>query len=101
VYQNINTLNARFWATPALWVQGGIGNANAGYEWDGIFVDREDRSEAASGVMFGVGYELLVKRHFALDVQFRYGTGFYDSEIGDDYVVKGHNVWIGAGFTWF
>lgn len=101
VYQNINTIAARWWVTPALWLQGGVGNANAGYEWDGIFVNVEDRTEKTAGVMFGFGYEFHVKPHFAIDVSFRYGTGFYDTTVGNDYVIEGHSAQLGVGFNWF
>lgn len=101
VFQNINTLGVRYWVNPQLWVQGGLGNANAGYEWDGIFVNVEDRTEKAGGVMFGVGYELHVKKGFAIDINFRYGTGFYDEVVGDDYVIEGHSAQLGVGFNWF
>lgn len=101
VYQNINTLAARYWFTPRFWAAGGIGNANAGYQWDGIFVDREDRTEKTGGVMVGAGYELMIRDNFAIDLEFRYGTGFYDEQVGDDYVIEGHNVSIGAGFNWY
>ncbi len=101
VYQNINTLAARYWVTPALWVQGGLGNANVGYKWDGIFVNIEDETKSAPGVMFGVGYEFYVKPKFAIDVSLRYGTGFYDDEANLDYEVKAHSAQLNFGFSWY
>jgi len=101
VFQNINTLAARYWPMPNVWVQAGIGNANAGYYWDGIFVQVEDRTEKAPGVMFGVGYELSVRPKFSIDISFRYGTGLYEEDPVDGYVVKGHSAQFGVGFNWF
>jgi hypothetical protein len=51
--------------------------------------------------MVGIGYELGLRRDFAIDINFRYGTGFYDEVVGDDYVIKGHSAQLGVGFSWF
>lgn len=101
VYQEINTVAARWWLMPNLWLQAGLGNANAGYKWSGIFVNVEDRTENTAGVMVGAGYEFYVKPQFAIDVYVRYGTGFYDTTVGNDYVVKAHSAQLGVGFNWF
>jgi len=99
VYQNINTVAGQFWITPRLYLKAGVGNANAGYHWRGIFVDRQDRTESAPGVTVGAGYEILFSGHAAFDIQFRYGTGFYDTSIADEYVIEAHNVWLGIGLS--
>jgi hypothetical protein len=101
VYQNLATIGARAWLTPQLWVQGGLGAATAGYRWRGFFVDREDRTESKPGVTVAVGYELALKPNVVLDLQLRAGTGFYDEDPVDGYVVKGHSVGLGAGFAWY
>lgn len=101
VYQNINTVGARWWPTRKLWLQLGVGNANAGYRWAGVFANFEDRTEKAPGFMLGVGYELHAKPTFAIDIGFRYGTGSYDTKVGSDYVIEGHSSQLGVGFNWF
>lgn len=101
VYQNLATVAARAWVTPQLWVQGGLGAATAGYRWNGIFVDREDRTESSPGMMAAIGYELTIKPNVVLDLQLRGGTGFYDKDPVDGYVVKGHSVGFGAAFAWY
>jgi hypothetical protein len=101
VYQNLATIAARAWLTPQLWVQGGVGAATAGYRWRGFFVDREDRTESSPGITAAVGYELPIRPNMALDLQLRAGTGFYDKDPVDGYVVKGHSVALGAGLAWY
>lgn len=101
VYQHIATLGLTWWATPRLWVQGGLGYASAGYHWSGIFAEREDRTAFRPGFLVGIGYELHQTRHFTIDARLRYGTGTYGEHVGDDYVVRGHSIALGVGFSWY
>jgi hypothetical protein len=100
VYQNLATVAVRAWLTPKLWIQGGLGAATAGYRWRFI-VDREDRTESSPGITAAIGYELRLKSNLALDLQLRGGTGFYDKDPVDGYVVKGHGVGFGAAVSWY
>jgi len=97
----ITTAAAQYWVLPRLWIKGGLGIAQARWRWDGIFVDLEDETKVVPGMMLGAGYELLVKGSFALDVQLRYGTGFYSEEEDDTFEVKAHNVAVQVGFNWY
>ncbi len=101
VYQNIGTLGARLWATPRLWLQGGLGVATAGYRWSGLFADYEDKTASSPGVMVGAGFELMHRPTFALSLEARYGTGFYSQEVGDDYVIEGHSAGVGVTAEWY
>ncbi len=100
VYQNIGVIAARYWFTPALWAQGGLGSAQAGYKWSGV-VTLKDRTETVFGVMFAGGYEFYRRGHWVIDGQLRYGTGFYSGEEQDSYVVKAHSLSIGAALSWY
>jgi len=101
VYQVVNTLQAQYWITAAIWIKGGVGNATAGYKWRGIFVQRENRTEAAPGVMFGVGWELVAKGNRVLDLHLKYGTGFYNTEVAGEYVIEGQSVQVGATINFY
>jgi hypothetical protein len=101
VYQNLATAGARLWATPRLWLQGGLGVATAGYRWSGLFADYEDRTASSPGIMVGAGFEVMHTRAFALSVELRYGTGFYSQEVGDDYVIEGHSAGAGVTAEWY
>lgn len=95
----IATLGVQYWLLPRLWVKGGLGVAQAAWKYDGP-INLENQTEYVPAIMGAVGYEILVGRSFALDVQLRGGTGFYgDADNGTD--VQTSNVGIGAGFTWF
>jgi hypothetical protein len=100
ITHTIATGAVRYWVVPRLWLQGGLGGASAAYRWDGVFVNLEDRTETVPGVMIGAGYEVAASRTFAIDLQFRAGTGFYGEEDGRA-DLQAHNVWLGVGFTWF
>lgn len=90
VTHTIATVAAQFWLAPRIWVKGGLGGAQGSI----VLGDVELQSETVPAVMFGAGLELLTTRRFALDVELRAGTGFYD---GGDV----RNAGIGVGFTWF
>lgn len=94
IHQVIATAAAQYWLTPRLWIKGGVGNARAGYRWDGVLVDVRDQTENVPGVMIGAGYEIVLGRSFVMDVQVRYGTGNYED-------TKGHNAGVGLGFNWY
>lgn len=95
----IATLGVQYWLLPRLWVKGGVGVAQAAWEYDGL-INVEDQTKRVPAIMGAVGYELMVGKRFALDVQLRGGVGFYgDADDGTD--IEARNVGLGAGFTWF
>lgn len=94
--QTITTVGARYWLMPRLWVQGGLGGAHARATYDGPLVNITDRTDSVPGFMVGAGLEVLTGSSFALDLQLKAGTGFYDDDS-----TKGRNVWFGVGFTWY
>jgi len=67
--------SAQWWATPRLWVKGGLGSAHLSMR----FSD-ETRDELANGAagMVAVGYELVHRPRFAMDVQLKGGVGNYE-----------------------
>jgi hypothetical protein len=84
----------RWWAAPRFWLQGGVGFARAGWAYDAAIVTVRDETEAAPAVMVGAGYEIAASRRFTIDLTVRAGTGFYEE-------ARGHNLAVGAGFTWY
>jgi hypothetical protein len=94
--QTITTFGARYWLMPRLWIQAGFGGAHARASYDGPLINISDRTDSVPGLMAGVGFEVLTRRSFALDLQLKGGTGFYDDES-----TKGRNLWFGLGFTWY
>jgi len=94
--QVITTIGVQWFALPRLWLRAGVGEANARWRYDGLLIDVTDRTENVPAVMGAVGYELLVGQRFAMDLQLRGGTGFYD-----DQDAKASNVAVQVGFTWY
>lgn len=101
IYQNLATAGARVWATRRLWLQGGLGLATAGYRSEGFFDQPEELTAHRPGFMIGAGFEAIQRPVFALSLELRYGTGFYSQEIGDEHVVGGHSVGLGATAEWY
>ena len=84
------TIGLQYWALPRLWVRVGGGYARGEVTAGDITL----QSEQVPGVALGVGFEILTSRTFALDIQLRGGTGFYE----DGNISNGA---IGLGFSWF
>jgi uncharacterized membrane protein YtjA (UPF0391 family) len=91
----IVTAAFRYWIVPQLWVQGGVGLAEARWHYSRDIVDFESRSDQVPAIMGAVGLEVLSSRTFALDLELRGGTGFFE----DDTRVR--NVSLGVGVSWF
>lgn len=92
----IATIGPQFWVLPRLWIRGGLGYARASWTNEipitGDVVQGE--TENRPGVSFGLGLEVVSGPNFALDVQLRGGTGFYEN-------AEASNVGVGVGLTWF
>lgn len=96
VSQTISTIGAQLWLTPRLWIKGGLGIAHARFRFDGAFIDLESESETVPAGMLGVGYEVVHKPNFALDLSLRGGTGVYEDE-----QTRAHNVAVTLGLSWY
>lgn len=96
VSQTIVTGALQLWLGDRLWVKGGLGIAHARFEFDAGIVELRSRSESVPAGMLGVGFELLHKPQFALDVAFKAGTGIYEDD-----QTRAHNVAITVGANWF
>jgi tetratricopeptide (TPR) repeat protein len=101
VHQTLAVVAARYWVLPRLWLKGGVGVASAGYRWSAALLNFEDRTENKPGLMLAAGYELFERRGMAVDAQLRYGTGLYEKNVGDAYVVKAHSLMLGAALNWY
>lgn len=88
----INTLDLKYRPVPELTLQAGIGAAHATFHRS----NGDTRtSKTGFGVMAGASYELLHGPKWALSVDARFGSGFYDMD------VKASNVGVGLGLTFF
>lgn len=96
VSQTISTAAVQYWVLPRVWVKAGLGGAHARFSYNGPFVNVTDRSQTVPAAMIGAGIELLAKKSFAMDLQFKAGTGFYKD---DD--TKAHNASLTLGFNWY
>jgi hypothetical protein len=65
----------QYWPANIFWVKGGLGIAHVQISSNsqGLLDD-----ETALGLMLGAGVEVLQAGNMALDLQFRFGHGFYD-----------------------
>jgi hypothetical protein len=93
--QGIFTAGIRVWLVPRLWIQGGLGVAEARWHYSSEFIDFESRSDTVPAVMGAIGVELLSSPTFALDLTLRGGTGFFE----DDVQVR--NLSLGVGVNWY
>jgi hypothetical protein len=104
LHQTIATVNARYWLMPILWIQGGVGGASAGWRYKGPFgAQLEDRTENVPAIALGAGLEVLKGKSFSLDIQLRFGMGFYDEDDDMDGSADqtGRSSSLGVGFTWY
>ena len=104
ITQTIATIGVRYWVVPILWVQGGLGNAHATFNYDaGVFGNLESKTDDVPGLTLAAGLELLRSPRFSLDLELRAGWGFYkDDDNGDGMAdTTGRNTSLGVGATWF
>jgi hypothetical protein len=101
ITQTFATIGVRAWLVPIIWVQGGLGNAHATFDYDaGILGNFESHTDDVPGLVIAAGLELLRSPRFSLDLEVRAGFGFYGDE-GDEADTTGRNTSLGVGFTWF
>jgi uncharacterized membrane protein YtjA (UPF0391 family) len=85
----------RYWASPRLWLQGGVGVAQATWDYSNDVVDFQSKSDTVPALMGAVGIELLSAPTFAMNLELRGGTGFFE----DDTRVR--NLSLGVGVDWY
>jgi hypothetical protein len=92
VWSGIYTAALQYWATDILWLKGGfgVGHMQVTSNFDGSFGD-----EWGPAVLAALGVELIQGPAFALDLQARYGRGFY-SQGGDV-----NNFGVMVGVNWY
>lgn len=89
------TFGPQYWVLPRLWLRAGFGYARVTRtEEIPILGTLESESENVPGLAVGVGLEVIAGPRFAVDVQMRAATGFYED-------LNLSNVGLGVGFTWF
>jgi hypothetical protein len=76
--QSFWTAAFQYWALEQLWFKAGVGIAHSQVwsNFDGTLVFPD---ETAFGLLLGAGVEVLQVGNMALDLQFRFGHGFYDT----------------------
>ena len=95
VNQSIVTAGLQVWLMSRLWLRGGLGFARAAFTYDGSLGDTgTDDAQTVFGLAGGIGFEILSRRTFALDLELRGGTGFYDD-------IRAHNAAFTIGLTWY
>ena len=74
---SISSFAIQYWVTPIIWLKGGMGFGRMQLvdESSGGFTFAEETGLALMG---GGGVEVLQMANFALDLQLRFGHGFYD-----------------------
>jgi len=93
--QILVTANVRAWALPRLWFQGGLGVARSEVSYDdGVFMGTS-QSDIVPAFAVGVGVELMSSRTFALDLQLRGGSGFYEGD------ARVYNTALALGLNWY
>jgi len=85
----------RWWLSPRLWLQGGVGVAQATWDYSSDVVDYQSKSDTVPALMGAVGIELLSSPTFAMNLELRGGTGFFE----DDTRVR--NLSLGVGVDWY
>lgn len=90
---SLYTLALQYWATDIFWIKGGLGGSTMSItsDFDGFTYS----DESGLGFLAAGGLEIVQAGFFAVDVQLRYGHGFFDID-GD---VNSWAVMIGA--NWF
>ena len=91
-YHGIYTIAAQYWATDILWVKGGAGFGQMQLGYDGAI---QTNDESGFAIMAAGGVEVLQSYNFALDIQARFGHGFY-SQGGDV-----NNFGLLIGVNWY
>ncbi len=95
VSQTILAAAVRGWAAPRLWLEGGLGIAQARLDVDGGVVDYTSQSDTVPAIVGGVGFEIISTDRLALDVNLRAATGLYRDD------VRLYQTSLGVGVSFF
>ena len=92
--QSTALIAAQYWASPRLWLKGGVGFAVLSTVQDST--DAQTDLGAGGAALFAAGYELLATPTFAVDLQGRFLLASYDglqarSQVGT----------VGVGFSFY
>lgn len=91
----IATVGPQYWVLPRMWIRAGFGYARYHRVDDvAIIGEVEGESENVPGLALGLGLEVISGKNFAIDIQMRGATGFYEN-------ANASNLGLGVGFTWF
>ena len=74
-YHGLYTFAAQYWATDFFWLKGGFGFAQLNFGYDNTATP----SQTGPGLLGAAGFEVVQSYNFALDLQVRFGHGFYDT----------------------
>ena len=85
----------RWWLAPRLWLQGGVGVAEASWHYADTVVDYQSKSDTVPALMGGIGLELLSSPTFAMNLELRGGTGFFEND------TRVRNLSLGVGVDWY
>jgi hypothetical protein len=92
-YHGIYTVAVQYWATDIIWLKGGVGFGQMQLQYDGDAAAFGDESGLAT--LAAAGVEVVQSFNFALDLQLRFGHGFY-SQGGDV-----NSVGFLVGVNWY
>lgn len=83
---------AKYWATPKLWLKGGLTKAKSTLTSDGeIWQEAE-----GAGFIGAVGYEIVQRHTWTVDLQFRITAASYDDDATDS-----SSTALQVGFNWY
>jgi opacity protein-like surface antigen len=88
--QSFWTAAFQFWPADIFWLKGGLGISHVQVSSDSIGVVDD---ETALGLVLGAGVEVVQVGNMALDLQFRFGHGFYDTPV--------NNYAFLVGLSWY
>jgi hypothetical protein len=88
--QSFWTAAAQYWLIDQLWLKAGLGISHVQVSSD-YYGTQDD--ETALGLMLGAGVEVVQISNMALDLQFRFGHGFYDTQL--------NNYAFLVGLSWY
>lgn len=94
VSQTILAAALRGWVAPRLWLEGGLGVAQARLDVDGDLVDLMSETDTVPAGVAGIGVDVLSTRNFTLDVHLRGASGLYR----DDVRIYQGTLGVGASF---
>jgi uncharacterized membrane protein YtjA (UPF0391 family) len=85
----------RYWLVPRFWLQGGVGVAEASWDYSDELVDFHSHSDTVPALMGALGLELVSTPSFAMNLELRGGTGFFEND------TRVRNLSLGLGIDWY